>query len=227
MAEGNGNGRWVGPLDASDPRFAGSQEGRQAPRSRTLVTSRGPGASPEDPRVRRLRVLIPAVFGLAVAGVVAVFFVGLDPGDGVEVVGPEAAVRREVAERPRRVCYRGEAPCAWLTVVAAGELLALNTSGPLGEEYGRQGVGWCPTSGEYGANATGSRFDAAGNVTDGPAPRGLDRFAVLVDGDGVLRVDFSALTTAVQAGRAETLAPAGPSCAQIPFDRDPDLDLEV
>lgn len=194
-------------------------------RTRVLVPSRGPGRSPEDPVVRRLRVLIPAVFVLGIVGVIAVFFLGLDPGDGVEVVGAEGEVRRSVGERPRRVCYGGESPCAWLTVVA-GELLALNTSGPLSEEYGRQGVGWCPTSGGFGANSTGSRFDAAGNVIDGPAPRGMDRFAVLVDAEGELRIDFSALTTAAQAGRATPLPLAGPSCAQIPFDRNPDLELE-
>jgi len=215
------------PLDPADPRFAGSEEGRAAPRPRVLVASRGPGPGPQDPHVRRLRVLIPVAFCIAVIGIVALFFLGLAPGDGVQVVGPEAQVRQAAAERPRRVCYRGTNPCAWLTLVD-GELLALNTSGPLGEEYGRQGVGWCPTSGQFGANATGSRFDAAGNVTEGPAPRGLDRFAVLTDTEGRLRIDFSSLTTGVQAGRAEVIMPSsGPPCAEIPFDRDADLDLEA
>jgi hypothetical protein len=213
-------------LDAADPRFAGSEEHRGAAPARTLVAGRGPGLSPEDPRVGRLRVLILVMFCIAVAGVVAVFFVGLDPGDSVEVVGPEAAVREAVAERPRRVCFEGESPCAWLTLVD-GDLLALNTSGPLAEEYGRQGVGWCPTSGGFGANATGSRFDAAGNVANGPAPRGLDRFAILIDPDGVLRVDFASLTTGAHAGRVEVLPADGPSCAEIPFDRDADLELEA
>jgi hypothetical protein len=212
----------VSPLDPADPRFGGGTRG-QPPR--TLVESGGPGSSPLDPRVRRLRVLIPAAFFLAVAAVGAMFLAGLNPGDTVELIGPEADVRRAVAERPRRVCYRDSAPCAWLTVVD-GELLALNTAGPLGEEYGRQGVGWCPSSGGFGANSTGSRFDAAGNVVRGPAPRGLDRFAVLTDARGVLRVDFSYLTTGVQAANATALPPDGPACERIPFDRDADLHLE-
>lgn len=212
----------AGPLDASDPRFG--QRGRAA-RSRTLVESGGPGTSPLDPRVRRLRVLIPTTFCLALTGVVAMFFIGLNPGDTVELVGPETEVRRAVAERPHRVCYRSAAPCAWLTLVD-DELLALNTAGPLGEEYGRQGVGWCPSSGGFGANSTGSRFDAAGTVVRGPAPRGLDRFAVVVDAEGLLRVDFSTLRTGTQAANATALPPGGPDCQQIPFDREADLRLE-
>jgi hypothetical protein len=218
------DGREVGPLDAADPRFAG-ESGTAAGRPRRLVATRGPGASPEDPRVRRLRVLIPVAFWLVVGVVAAVFLLGLDPGDSVVLVGSEAEVRRAAGERPRRVCYREQAPCAWLTLVD-GELLALNTSGPLGEEHGRQGVGWCPSSGHYGSNASGSRFDQMGNVVSGPAPRGLDRFGVLVDQQGRLRVDFSALTTGTQAGRAEPRPATGPACEQIPFDRAADLELE-
>jgi hypothetical protein len=217
-------GREAAPLDAGDPRFTGVN-GSAPARPRRLVASRGPGVSPEDPRVRRLRVLIPVTFWLVVAAVAAVFLLGLDPGDSAVLVGPEAEVRLAVGERPRRVCYRQQAPCAWLTAVD-GRLLALNTSGPLSEEYGRQGVGWCPTSRQFGSNASGSRFDQAGNVISGPAPRGLDRFAVLVDREGRLRVDFSSLTTGVQAGRAELRPAEGPACEEIPFDRDADLDLE-
>lgn len=216
-------GGFTPPLDASDPRFAGSEQA--APdRPRRLVDNRGPGASPFDPRVRRLRVLIPVAFCLALAGVAAMFFVGLDPGGFVEVVGPEQAVRRAVAERPRRVCARGEPPCAWLVLVD-GELRALATSGPLPEEYGRQGVGWCASSGGFGAPVSGSRYDAAGNVVRGPAPRGLDRFRVSLDGQGRVLVDFSSLTTGLRAGRAELVPPSGRPCDEPPFDREADLDL--
>lgn len=213
----------VSPLDPADPRFGGTARGE---RPRTLVESAGPGTSPLDPRVRRLRTLIPVALLLVLTAVGVMFFVGLNPGDIVEAVGPEAEVRRAVADRPHRVCYRGRAPCAWLTVVD-GELLALNTSGPLGEEYGRQGVGWCPSSGGFGANSTGSRFDAAGEVVSGPAPRGLDRFDVRTDQRGELRVDFSVLTSGTQVANAAPRAPDGRHCEEIPFDRDADLRLET
>ncbi len=182
--------------------------------------------SPLDPRVRVLRAALPLLALGAVVLIGAVFARGLDPPGGqVEVVGDEGAVRAAVAERPLRVCLGGRQPCAWLTV-ADGRLLALNTSGPLREEYGRNGVQWCPTSGHFGANNTGSRFDQAGRVVDGPAPRSMDRFHVRVDDAGRVVVDFAALTTGLQAHRVtETTPPVGPHCDPIPFDREADLEL--
>lgn len=222
---GDSEGRYAAPLDAADPRFAGSA-GARVPRRRTLVESKGPGVSQQDPRVRALRRLMRVAFIGGILAVVTVFVVGMDPGDGRQVVGPEAAVRAAVADRPHRVCYRGSQPCAWLTVVD-GELLAFNTNGPLREEFGRQGVGWCPSSGYFGANATGSRYDQRGHLVRGPAPRGLDRFRLSSDVEGLVRIDFFSLTTGLQAARrVDLLPPAGPDCETIPFDRDADLDLE-
>ena len=236
----DGENGTAAPLDAADPRYGqasvprhgqtsvpGSGPGRD-PRgepARRLVESKGPGPSPEQAAVRRLRVLIPLVFAGVVAGVIAVFTVGLAPGDGLQAVGPQAAVRAAVAARPHRVCYRGKQPCAWITLLD-GELVAFTTNGPLAEETGRLGVAWCPSSGQYGSNVSGSRFDASGEVVSGPAPRGLDRVRLSTDAEGTLRIDFFALSTGTQAGRAEALvAPAGPVCDVIPFDRDADLDL--
>ncbi len=217
---------FAAPLDAADPRFAGSHEAARGGRGeRSLVRSGGPGSLPDNPRVRWLRVAIPAVFLAGVAAVVAVFVVGLDPGPRAEVVGPEAAVLAAVAERPQRVCYQGAQPCAWLTIVD-GELLALSTDGPLISEFGRLGVSWCPSSGGFGSVVTGSRWDAAGNVVRGPAPRGVDRLRVVTNSEGDLQVDFFSRTTGLQAGRAPSLIPpSGPDCDQIPFDREADLKL--
>ncbi len=214
------------PLDGGDPRFAGTPGSGGGERPRRLVASKGPGVSPEAPAVRVLRVLIPLVFAGVVAGIVAVFALGLGPSDGRELVGPVAAVRAAVAERPHRVCLRGAQPCAWLTLVD-GELLALQTSGPLPEETGRLGVAWCPSSGRYGSNVSGSRFDALGNVVTGPAPRGLDRVRVVTDPQGMVSLDFLSLTTGLQVGQAPApVPPEGPDCPEIPFDRDADLDLD-
>ncbi|HWB71876.1 MAG TPA: hypothetical protein VG452_06640 [Egibacteraceae bacterium] len=225
MDEQSPSRRPTGPLDASDPRF-GVGDGAPAPgRLRTLVPSQGPGPSPLDPRVRALRVALPALFAAGLLTVAAVFYVALDPGSGSQAVGPAAAVRAAVAPRPHRVCYRGSQPCAWLTVVD-GELLALNTSGPLREEFGRLGVAWCPSSGYFGSNTSGSRFDQAGRVVRGPAPRGLDRFALRTTPDGGLVINFFRLTTGLQAEQTDQVRPpAGPDCPTIPFDRDADLRL--
>lgn len=215
-----------GPLDPFDPRFDGAEAGAAGatPRApRRLVPSKGPGASAADPRVRRLHLLVRVVAVAGLAAVVLVFFSGLDPGSGVEVVGAEADVRAAVADRPRRVCYRGANPCAWVTVVE-GRILALNTNGPLPAEYGRQGVGWCPSSGGFGSNATGSRYDAAGRVVRGPAFRSLDRFAVLVDARGRVVIRFADLAAGIRAEQVRDPVPArGEDCETIPFDRDPDL----
>jgi hypothetical protein len=173
--------------------------------------------------VRVLRFALPALFFAGIVVVGAVFFSGLRPGPQSQAIGTEEAVRRAVADRPRRVCFNDNNPCAWLTVVD-GELVAFNTNGPLPQEFGRAGVGWCPSSQWFGANGTGSRFDQAGRVARGPAPRGLDRFALRADAAGVLRIDFTELTTGVLAELTDTVTPpAGPHCDTIPFDRDADL----
>lgn len=212
------------PLDAADPRFTAAPPRGASPSQRRLVPSRGPGPDPEDPLVRRLRVALPAVFFTAVAVIGLVFFFSLQPGDQSEDVGGIDAVRSAVTQRPHRVCLNGNNPCAWLTLVD-GEVVAFNTSGPLPQEYGRDGVRWCPTSGWFGANATGSRFDQRGQVARGPAPRGLDRFGIHVE-DGRVVVDFTELTAGVQRGQVVDLTPpAGPECDTIPFDRDADLVL--
>ena len=223
------------PLDAFDPRFgpdggdvAGPDEGgRPAPRAdRVLVESAGPGPSQGDPKVRVLRVAVPLLALAGLAAVVAVFFSGLDPGDSEVVVGPVDEVARAVADRPYRVCFDAANPCAWLTVVD-GDVVAFNTNGPLAEEYGRQGVGWCPSSGYFGANATGSVWDQQGRVVDGPSPRSLDRFTTSVTPDGDLVIDFASLNAGLADWQiaGDVSAPDGPLCQQIPFDRVPDLRL--
>lgn len=214
------------PLDAADPRFVGEAPVAVPRRRRELVESQGPGSVPANPHARVLRVAVPALFVAALAVVGAVFFRALAPGSGVQVIGDEADVRAGIAERPHRVCRAGRLPCAWLTVVD-GRLLALNTSGPIREEFGRLGVSWCPTSGYFGSNVTGARYDPAGMLVHGPATRGLDRFAVRLDEAGRVLVDFTSLTAGRRAGYEDViLPPQGPDCDEIPFDRDADLALE-
>jgi hypothetical protein len=219
------------PLDAFDPRFGptdgADEEARPTPRTdRVLVESAGPGPSRGDPKVRALRVAVPLLALAGLATVVAVFFSGLDPGDSQVVVGPADEVARAVADRPYRVCFNDANPCAWLTVVGE-EVVAFNTNGPLAEEYGRQGVAWCPSSGHFGANATGSVWDQQGRIVEGPAPRSLDRFTTTVDARGDLVIDFASLNAGLADWQVagDVSPPDGPPCDQIPFDRAPDLDL--
>jgi hypothetical protein len=212
------------PLDAWDPRFAGDSGPGGQQRDRRLVRSRGPGPSHEDPQVRRIRLALPLVFFTALGVIAVIFFQGLQPGEQHEVLGREASVRAAVADRPRRVCLNDNNPCAWVTLVG-DRLVAFNTNGPLPQEYGRDGIGWCPSSAWFGANATGSRFDQQGRVAGGPAPRGLDRFEVSVRA-GEIVVDFTQLTSGLQRDQVRQITPpAGQDCSQIPFDRAADLTI--
>lgn len=217
--------RYDKPLDPSDPRFVGSRRREPVLRQRELVASQGPGRDPGNPYARMLRIAVPALFAAATVVVGTIFFVALAPGSGVQAIGEEADVRSAVADRPHRVCREGRLPCAWITV-ARGRLVALNTSGPIREEFGRLGVAWCPSSGYFGSNVTGSRYDQAGALVSGPSIRSLDRFHVRVDDRGQVLVDFTSLTAGRRAGyEPEVLPPQGPDCDEIPFDRDADLVL--
>ena len=229
--------RYQAPLDEVDPRFGGpaptsGERAEDASRGepprrghhRELVTARGPFPDPDSSSARFARLVIPAIAIAGAVAIVAVFVAGLGPGSGIRRIGDVDAVRAAVADRPQRVCYEGSLPCAWLTL-AGDELVALNTSGPLPEEYGRAGVGWCASAEVFGSNATGSRYDRLGNVLAGPTPRGLDRYGVTVD-EGVVSVNFFSLSTGARTGSVEPGAPTGPDCESIPFDRDADLVLE-
>ncbi|MGI9016526.1 MAG: hypothetical protein ACR2HR_05370 [Euzebya sp.] len=216
-----------GRVDAFDPRFATrGSEVDDVDRQRQLVASSGPGRNPDVRMVRILRVAVPALFAGALVAMVLVFFSGLSPGESSVVVGPASEVRQAVAERPYRYCFHGTNPCAWLTVVDQ-ELVAFNTNGPMAEEYGRQGVGWCPSSGYFGSNSTGSRWDQDGRIVTGPSPRSLDRFTTAIDAGGNLVVRFASLTAGLANWQVdgEVSPPDGPDCDEVPFDRDPDLHL--
>lgn len=205
------------PLDAGDPRFGDRGSGRPPARPRRLVRSQGPGPSPFDRRVRILRVAVPLVFAAGLAAVATVFVVGLDPSPARTMdLGSTSEVRAAVRDEPRRVCLEGGQPCAWIDEVG-GDLIALSAAGPVRDELGRAGIGWCSSSGYYGSNNTGARYDRLGRLVDGPARRGLDRYRVAVR-DGRVTVDFTDLRTGEQAHRTvETIPPDGPDCEQIPY----------
>jgi cytochrome b6-f complex iron-sulfur subunit len=73
-------------------------------------------------------------------------------------------------------------------------------------------VPWCQTSQWFECPCHGSRYNRWGEFRGGPAPRGLDRFALTVE-DGTVVVDTSTVITgpARQAGVLEQ-PPEGPSC---------------
>jgi Rieske Fe-S protein len=83
-------------------------------------------------------------------------------------------------------------------------LLALSTH--LGEK-----VIYCRSSGWFEDPAHGTKFDRLGNYGLGPAPRGLDRLATLVQ-DGVVWVNPNEVTLGPPRGRHD-IRPTGPFCS--------------
>jgi cytochrome b6-f complex iron-sulfur subunit len=74
-------------------------------------------------------------------------------------------------------------------------------------------VPWCQTSQWFECPCHGSRYNRYGEWTDGPAPRGLDRFASYVDEDGQFVVDFGfAITGPARTANALDQNREGPSC---------------
>jgi cytochrome b6-f complex iron-sulfur subunit len=76
-------------------------------------------------------------------------------------------------------------------------------------------VPFCQQSQWFECPCHGSKYNAAGEYRDGPAPRGLDRFAVRVQG-GVVSVDTSVIVTGPPRG-TDTInqEPEGPFCVNI------------
>ena len=91
---------------------------------------------------------------------------------------------------------------------AGGQLFALSQRCP---HLGCR-VPFCDSSGRFECGCHGSIFDLGGEWIQGPAPRGMDRFAVSVDGDALL-VDTAQLTEGPAHGAKDFLTPPkGPSC---------------
>ena len=76
-------------------------------------------------------------------------------------------------------------------------------------------VPWCQTSQWFECPCHGSRYNRYGEWTDGPAPRGLDRYASFIDDDGQFVVDLGNFITG-PARTANVLEQSheGPSCVE-------------
>lgn len=73
-------------------------------------------------------------------------------------------------------------------------------------------VPWCDSSQEFECPCHGSVFNRVGEYREGPAPRGMDRYATSVE-DGVLVIDPDTVISGPSPG-PETIdePPAGPRC---------------
>lgn len=77
-------------------------------------------------------------------------------------------------------------------------------------------VPWCQTSQWFECPCHGSKYNRWGEWTDGPAPRGLDRFVSQLDAEGNLVVDTGVIIPG-PARTANVLAqePEGPNCVDL------------
>jgi len=74
-------------------------------------------------------------------------------------------------------------------------------------------VPFCDTSGRFECPCHGSVYDIGGEWIHGPAPRGMDRYALSLEGDAIV-VDTSKTLDGPDHGAAKFLTPPkGPSCA--------------
>jgi cytochrome b6-f complex iron-sulfur subunit len=73
-------------------------------------------------------------------------------------------------------------------------------------------VPWCTSSTRFECPCHKSRYNRWGEWQDGPAPRGLDRFSVTLDGDRVIVDTRTVVTGPPRMGGALAEPASGPSC---------------
>jgi cytochrome b6-f complex iron-sulfur subunit len=97
----------------------------------------------------------------------------------------------------------------WL-VNAGGQFFALSQRCP---HLGCR-VPFCQSSGRFECPCHGSVYDLAGEYIQGPAPRGMDRFALRLDGSNLI-ADTSTVLPGPDRGKQQFLTPPlGPSCTK-------------
>lgn len=103
------------------------------------------------------------------------------------------------------------------TYIAEGRLWVANAGGQLfalSQKCPHLGcrVPFCDSSGRFECPCHGSKYDLAGEWIEGPAPRGLDRYKLGLDGANLV-VDTSVLLQGPDRGQKKFLTPAtGASC---------------
>jgi cytochrome b6-f complex iron-sulfur subunit len=103
------------------------------------------------------------------------------------------------------------------TYITAGRLWVANTGSrifAISQKCPHLGcrVPFCESSGRFECPCHGSKYDIGGEWVEGPAPRGMDRYQLTLQGD-TLVVDTSKLITGPGRGAKLYLKPVkGPSC---------------
>ncbi len=119
----------------------------------------------------------------------------------VRTVSPEAIPANTVLEIPEARAY--------LTKIDDDIVALYEVCSHLGCR-----VPFCDSSGQFECPCHGSIFNRAGDFEAGPAPRGMDRFAVEIV-DGVVVIDTSTIIEGAPPGTQTIVEPArGPSCTE-------------
>jgi cytochrome b6-f complex iron-sulfur subunit len=98
-----------------------------------------------------------------------------------------------------------------------GQYAAITNDSPLMALYQRCvhlgcKVPWCPSSQWFECPCHGSRYNRWGEWQFGPAPRGLDRFPLLVEGDRVIVDTSQIITGPTRTSPVLQQPPEGPHC---------------
>jgi len=159
---------------------------------------------PSPPRRPSLLVLLVAV----VAALVGIAVVRLSASDGSPGAGwVRVGLVQEV--RAQGVLLLSELPAYVVADPPRTPITFLAQSPHLGER-----IVYCRSSMWFEDPAHGAKFDRLGNYVLGPAPRGLDQLATLVQ-DGVVWVNPHEITLGRARGSHDAKPPAGPFCSGI------------
>lgn len=150
-------------------------------------------------------LVVGAAIGASLTGLAILLFSRSDgsPGPGWVRVGTLDQVRT------KQVLYVAELHAYVVADPRQSPIALLARSPQMGEP-----VEYCPSSGWFEDPAYGSKFDRFGRYELGPAPRGLDRMAIVVL-DGVVWVDPTEITLGPPRGEKAAAAPAGPFCTAV------------
>jgi len=155
-------------------------------------------------RLSRRSLLVTLVLAFALLGGLAVvrsLMSESSPGAGWVRVGSIQDVRSQ------GVVMLLEVPAYVVADPPRTPMTLLARSPHLGER-----VIYCRSSMWFEDAADGDKFDRLGNYVLGPAPRGLDRLATLVE-DGVVWVNPDEVTLGPPRGSHRVKPPAGPFCS--------------
>jgi cytochrome b6-f complex iron-sulfur subunit len=115
----------------------------------------------------------------------------------------------------------GDYPAGTVTYFLDGRFYVASTEGALVALYQKCPhlgcrVPFCDSSGRFECPCHGSIYNIRGEYIQGPAPRGMDRFPIKIEGDRVL-VDTGTVVEGPPRGvQSASTTPKGPSCISRP-----------